>query len=150
MFGFDDPFAATTKNDSRDKRRSFGKTQQNEILFQQNSKCAICKKPLDPRATQFDHHKGWADKGRTVTRNGRALCSNCHSIKTHDDRLEKIEGKKKTAVKKTKTTKKSPTKKTVAGKSRKQSSGLFDAFPLDCSIPKIKIPKGSKVGFGRF
>lgn len=130
MFGFDDPFGTKDKNDGRDKRRAFTKTQQNEILYQQNNKCAICQKPLDPRAIQYDHHKGWADKGRTVTRNGRALHPTCHAIKTHDDRLAKIEGKKKPVA----------AKKPVAKK-----KAPWD--PFDLTLPEFNMPKG-KDGFG--
>ena len=66
------------KTKKRDRRRSFTKTQKNEILFQQDGKCAVCHNKLDPRATEFDHKKPWASGGRTLTVNGRALCANCH------------------------------------------------------------------------
>ena len=32
--------------------------------------------------------------GKTVIENGQALCANCHSKKTHKDRLKKINNKK--------------------------------------------------------
>lgn len=90
---------------SRDKRRSFTKTQQTEILQQQKGKCAICHKSLDFRAIDYDHKKPWAAEGRTITENGRALHPNCHAIVTHDARLRKVEPKRKQR-KKHKTTKK--------------------------------------------
>ncbi len=108
---FDDWGFDVFDSPSRDKRRTFTRTQKNEILYQQNNKCAQCRNPLDPRAVQFDHKKGWADKGRTITQNGRALCSNCHSIITHKNRLEKIE---------------EPSKNNKRKKSKKKSDGIFD------------------------
>lgn len=94
LFGDEPKKKKSTKN-GRDKRRAFTKTQKNEILHQQNMKCAKCKNKLDPRAIDFDHKKPWADKGRTVTENGRALCKNCHGIVTHKTNLKKVDKKKK-------------------------------------------------------
>ncbi|NOX71692.1 MAG: HNH endonuclease [Candidatus Micrarchaeota archaeon] len=84
-----------SKKTKRDSRRTFTITQKKEILYQQNNKCAICHKKLDPRAIEFDHGKPWADGGRTITQNGRALCPTCHRIKHHKERLKKIEGRTK-------------------------------------------------------
>jgi hypothetical protein len=139
MFGFDDPLGIKDKNEGRDKRRSFTQSQKNQILYQQGGKCAICHKPLDPRTTQFDHKKAWADKGRTVTQNGRALHANCHAIKTHNDRLKKVD--------------KRPSKKQqssplddllgTGGSKKKKSADPLDAF----SVMPYKKGKG---GFGLF
>lgn len=112
MFNYN-PFG-NDKNGGRDKRRSFTQSQKNQIRYQQNDKCAICHKPLDPRTTHYDHKKAWADKGRTVVQNGRALHAECHSIKHHTERLKKAEGKSK--------------KKAPCG-------------PLDIKLPKVKLPK---------
>lgn len=79
----------------RDPRRGFRITQQKQIWAQQNGKCASCKKRLNPLSTQYDHIKPWADKGRTLKENGAALCSNCHSEKTSNERLTKLEKKKR-------------------------------------------------------
>ena len=76
----------------RDANRAFNRTQKNEILFQQDNKCAECHGKLDPRATEFDHEKPWASGGRTITVNGRALHADCHKIITHRHRLEKVDG----------------------------------------------------------
>jgi 5-methylcytosine-specific restriction endonuclease McrA len=80
----------------RDTRRAFNATQKKEILYQQNNKCARCHKKLDPRATQFDHKKPWASGGRTIKENGRALCSECHDIVSHEERLRQTGKKRKT------------------------------------------------------
>ena len=80
-------------DDRRDRRRAFTQSQKASILYQQNNLCARCHQPLDPRAIEFDHHKPWADSGRTVTWNGRALCANCHKIVTHEHTLTKVQGK---------------------------------------------------------
>jgi predicted restriction endonuclease len=77
--------------ETRDKRRAFTQTQKNEILHQQDNKCAICHKKLDPRAIEFDHRKEWSASGKTIIRNGAALCPTCHRIKTHNSRVKKID-----------------------------------------------------------
>lgn len=139
MFDLDDPFRVKGKNEGRDKRRSFTQTQKNQIRYQQNDKCAICHKPLDPRTTQYDHKKPWADKGRTITANGRALHADCHAIKTHNDRLKKIDKK--------------PAKKQqfnpmdellgTSGSKKKKSSNPFDTF-------NVMPNKKGRGGFGLF
>lgn len=101
------------KKKQRDSRRIFTRTQKNEIWAQQGGKCARCHKPLDPRTVEYDHGKAWSDGGSTLIKNGRALCPECHRLKTHKERLEKVEKMEK------------PKRKN----------------PYDISIPKIKIPK---------
>ena len=59
------------RKNKRDSRRTFTITQKKEILYQQNNKCAICHRKLDPRAIEFDHGKPWADGGRTITQMDR-------------------------------------------------------------------------------
>jgi 5-methylcytosine-specific restriction endonuclease McrA len=88
------PFQISVKP-KKDTRRSFTDTQKKEILYQQDNKCARCHKKLDPRATQFDHRKPWASGGRTITENGRALCSDCHDIVSHNQRLKRVNKKRK-------------------------------------------------------
>jgi 5-methylcytosine-specific restriction endonuclease McrA len=107
MFGF-----GFADNDRRDKRRGFTQSQKNEIWARQKGKCALCHSSLDPRSTQYDHKKAHSANGKTKTGNGRALCANCHSKVTHDQRLEKIEGKKKPTTRRPAATKKSKMKST--------------------------------------
>jgi hypothetical protein len=78
---------------SRDGRRAFTTTQKNEILHQQDGKCAECHKKLDVRVIEYHHIKAWAAQGRTVTQNGAALCPTCHKLKTHKERLKSIDKK---------------------------------------------------------
>ena len=73
----------------RSPRRTFTQSQKNEILYQQDSKCAICHEKLDPRDIEYDHKKAWAANGKTVTQNGRAVHGSCHNIITHKQRLKK-------------------------------------------------------------
>jgi nitrate/TMAO reductase-like tetraheme cytochrome c subunit len=120
---YDDPFGLTGNNSRRDKKRAFTQTQKKEILYAQNNKCAICHKSLDPRDIEYDHKTPWADKGHTKVKNGRAVCGSCHNIKTHKDKLKKVEGKK----------------------SNKKTS----VNPFEVKIPVLKMPK-SKGGFGLF
>lgn len=86
---------------SRDSRRTFSPTQRNEILHQQNNRCANCQKQLDPRDTHFDHKKPWADRGRTIIANGRALCGSCHNIITHEERLRRVDVKREPKTERT-------------------------------------------------
>ena len=83
------------KKNKRDPRRAFTRTQKNEIWAQQKGRCAICHKPLDPRTVEYDHGKAWSAGGPTKIKNGRALCPNCHKLKTHKERLKKVEKKKR-------------------------------------------------------
>lgn len=73
------------------KRQPISKSQKNEILSQQKNKCAHCKKMLDMRATHFDHIKEVYRGGKSVINNLQALCANCHNIKTHKEKLKKVE-----------------------------------------------------------
>ena len=73
----------------RDTRRAFTQTQKNEILYQQDGKCAKCHAKLDLRVVEFDHIRAWAAQGRTVTQNGAGLCPTCHRLKKHRERLKK-------------------------------------------------------------
>ena len=88
-------YSSQQKRVERDSRRAFTQTQKNEILFQQDYKCAICHKKLDPRAIEYDHIKPWAAGGRTITINGRALCANCHRIFTKESIRKKADKKHK-------------------------------------------------------
>jgi hypothetical protein len=96
------PLFSGTKQPKRDTRRSFSQSQKKEILYQQDNKCAKCHKKLDPRATHFHHAKPWSSGGRTKVINGRALCASCHEILSHQERLKKVEKKRKSISKKPK------------------------------------------------
>lgn len=80
---------------SRDKRRTFTRTQKNEIWAQQGGKCAKCHKRLDLRTVEYDHGRAWSSGGATTVKNGRALCSDCHKLKHHEARLKKHDKKRK-------------------------------------------------------
>ena len=80
----------------KDTRRSFTETQKNEILHQQDGKCARCHKRLDPRAKHFHHAKPWASGGRTKTANGKAVCPTCHKILTHQEQVKQADSTRKT------------------------------------------------------
>lgn len=139
MFGFDDPFGNKKANTGRDTRRSFTQAQRKQIQYQQGGKCAVCKKPLDQRDIEYDHKKPWAERGRTVTENGRALCGSCHNKVTHEHQLKKVEKKA--------STKKQPQNPFGdlfgTGGSGKRKNSSSDPFGL---TPKKK----GKGGFGLF
>ena len=82
------------KEKIRDSRRSFSSTQKKEIWAQQNGKCGECHENLDIRTVEYDHVKPWADKGRTITENGSALCPQCHKLKSHKEMHKKINKKR--------------------------------------------------------
>ncbi|MEM2112016.1 MAG: hypothetical protein QXX08_09105 [Candidatus Bathyarchaeia archaeon] len=82
------------KMSPRDTRRIFTPTQKNEILHQQNGRCAgtHCRhQKLDPRAIYFHHGKAWSSGGKTIVQNGYALCPLCHKLATHKQQLEKVD-----------------------------------------------------------
>jgi 5-methylcytosine-specific restriction endonuclease McrA len=96
MFGFDpniDPI--TGKKRSTSTKRSFTQTQKNEILHKQNNHCAYCKKPLDPRTTEFHHKKMHSAGGASKISNGIALHPDCHKKVHHEERLKSQEKKPK-------------------------------------------------------
>lgn len=99
------------KKPKRDSRRAFSRTQKKEILSKQNNKCARCHKKLDPRAIHFHHKKPWSSGGKTTVANGKAVCADCHEILSHEERLKKVDKKRK-----------------------KKPSSIFD-------LPKIELPK---------
>ena len=80
----------------KDKRQSVSRSQKNEILSKQRNKCAVCKKSLDMRATDFDHIKEVYKGGKSRVGNLQALCANCHNVKTHEEKLKKVETRRKT------------------------------------------------------
>jgi hypothetical protein len=79
---------------TRDSRRAFTRTQQKEIWEQQGGKCAKCFKKLSLITVQYHHLRGWAENGKTLVKNGAALCADYHSILSHKERLKKVERKK--------------------------------------------------------
>ena len=99
-FGGGLDFGLGPKSNSKPKRESVAKSQKNEVLARQKNKCAMCKKPLDMRATHFDHIREVYKSGKSTVSNLQALCANCHNIKTHKDKLKQTEKKKVQARKK--------------------------------------------------
>jgi len=51
---------------------------------------------LDMRATHFDHIKEVYKGGKSRINNLQALCAICHNIKTHEEKLKKVEKRRKT------------------------------------------------------
>ncbi len=83
----------------KNKREPVSKSQKNEVLARQKSKCNRCKKLLDPRATHFDHIKEVYKGGKSIVNNLQVLCANCHNIKTNEDKLKKVEKKRNSTIK---------------------------------------------------
>ena len=69
-------------------RKSFSKFQQSEIVGSQDGKCKICStrfsKDVHP---QFDHVNG--DNSDNSTKNGQAICSNCHDAKSRKENVKR-------------------------------------------------------------
>ena len=81
-------------NSNKNKREPVAKSQKNEVLLRQHNKCAMCKKELNSVSTHFDHIKEVYKGGPSTIKNLQALCANCHSLKTHKDKLKATEKKK--------------------------------------------------------
>lgn len=79
----------------RDKRRSFTATQKKQILAQQDFKCKKCHKKLGV-SYHFHHTKPWSSGGKTIVKNGIALCSDCHEELSHKERLKNVDKRRNT------------------------------------------------------
>jgi hypothetical protein len=121
----------------RDKRRAFTRTQKNQIWYQQDGFCAICKNKLDTRTVEYDHKEAWAAQGRTITTNGRALCANCHKIETHEARLLKIEKEPNVAHKTVKTSRQR--KSEISLQSPKNTNSFLVDYYFDEALLAIKL-----------
>lgn len=121
----DNAIFGTSAKKERDERRSFNRSEQNEIWDRQKGRCVgkHCRHSLLRRsAVHYDHIKPWELGGKTIPSNGQALCPTCHSIKTNKDRLKK-QAKARTSKKGT----------------RSSSSGF--GFDVGGSVSGFKIPK---------
>ena len=78
------------------KRKPVSRSQKNEVLARQKNRCTMCKKLLDMRATHFDHIKEVYKGGKSKIDNLQALCANCHNVKTHEEKLKKVENRRET------------------------------------------------------
>jgi len=81
---------SNTSKTKKPQKRSFNQTTKNHVWHRQDGKCTRCKAQLKPISTQYDHIIAWEDGGKSDESNCQALCSNCHSEKTNEDRLNKI------------------------------------------------------------
>ena len=62
-------------------RKSFSKMQQTEILGEQDYKCSLCHTRFAKNVRPiYDHIDG--DHSNNNIKNGQAICSNCHDIKS--------------------------------------------------------------------
>ena len=80
-----------------DQRRTFTKYQRDDILYQQEGRCASARcnhKKLDPKVMQFEHKKPWASGGRTIFQYGRVLCLECYSSPSIKEKVRKRKQKK--------------------------------------------------------
>ncbi len=84
-------FSILGNNKRKNIRWPVSKSQKNEVFARQKNKCNRCKKLLDMRAVHFDHIKEVYRGGKSIIDNLQALCANCHNIKTHEERLKKVE-----------------------------------------------------------
>lgn len=78
----------------RDTRRIFSRTQQIEIWTRQDGKCKDCGIDLDWHFVVFHHVTPWHEGGKTVLKNGVALCPICHRKRTFSHQLEDMENKR--------------------------------------------------------
>jgi len=83
LFG-DDPFGGGSK------RKTIPKSIKNEVLVQQDYKCANCGSKL-PARKHFHHITPVSEGGDNSIDNVEALCPNCHSEIHHRMQLKKHE-----------------------------------------------------------
>jgi 5-methylcytosine-specific restriction endonuclease McrA len=65
-------------------RRQFSGEVRQEVLNAQKYKCANCDMSISPPLVHYDHIDG--NHSNNNISNCQALCPNCHSLKTDDDR----------------------------------------------------------------
>jgi len=109
---FKDPFAP------KKRKRSLTAADKKRIAAKQNWKCKKCKRLL-PARYHIDHIKEFSGGGSDRESNLQALCSNCHSEKTEQDRHKKKQAK-------------------IRSKEKEESGGLFGGSSLLGPAPKRK------------
>jgi 5-methylcytosine-specific restriction endonuclease McrA len=60
--------------------RFFNKRQRSVLAWISGGRCEICKRPLE-RKFHADHVLAFTNGGKTITKNGQALCQKCNLIK---------------------------------------------------------------------
>ena len=94
---------SSKREKERDTRRAFSQSQKSEIWDRQKGICrgSHCgHSQLLRAATHYDHIKPHEDGGKTIVKNGQALCATCHALKSNKDRLKKVDKKRKGKIKK--------------------------------------------------
>ncbi len=76
------------------KRQSIAKSQKDIVWDNQKGKCFFCPKKLCPSFTHYDHIKEVHRGGKSITKNLRALCADCHSKRHKEDQARKADKKK--------------------------------------------------------
>jgi len=74
------------------RKRKLSAADKKRIAAKQGWRCARCKKPL-PARFHVDHIKPFSAGGSDRASNLQALCSNCHSEKTEEERYRKKQKK---------------------------------------------------------
>ncbi len=64
------------------RKRLFNKRQKKILLMVSGNKCQLCGINLKGKF-QADHIKPWSKKGKTILKNGQALCSKCNEKKSN-------------------------------------------------------------------
>lgn len=73
---------ANYKTIDKDIMKRFDTNTKERMYFDQECKCAICRKPLLYEESEADHIKKHADGGKTLLKNGQLLHHACH-VKKH-------------------------------------------------------------------
>lgn len=76
-------------------RKHIPKGDKIRILEKQRDKCAMCKRPIDLKIAKFDHKKALSLGGSDTLRNIWALCPECDTKKTTQDRAKLARKKRK-------------------------------------------------------
>ena len=91
IFGFNSNSNVFGSKPARDKRRAFNSSQKKAILSKQGGSfvCARCHKRKDIDIAEHHHVRDWAKGGKTKTKNGRAVCPDCHRKIHQQERAKK-------------------------------------------------------------
>jgi hypothetical protein len=86
-------FGGGNNSNDRDSVRTFSRSQKNEIIERQDHLCAKCHQKLNLKATHYHHKIPYSEGGETTSKNGMAVCANCHAIMHHDEKVKRADSR---------------------------------------------------------
>jgi 5-methylcytosine-specific restriction enzyme A len=79
-------------------RRSWSTTVRKRVLKRFGNECQMCRREIDVKGFDLDHHIPLAIGGEDVEENLRPLCTPCHRLKTKGDLSDVAKAKRREAA----------------------------------------------------